>query len=424
MRAAVTADARFARLAQLAAQRAPQLSPEQVASVATAYAWLAVVPPEPALLPALAARLEALLPVAAPDDICHTLWALSKLSCCCPSLLQAAGRAALDGGWLHELPGKQLASLLWVHARATAAGAPAPCLPTLIDAAVHNLCAPGFPATLTPQELCNVAWSLATCKAAGQLRAVPLQLLALLPPLCEQQVGRFTPQGVANTCWALSKLLGSDSQGAAGSSSGSSSSGTPPAMHVVSASWLLGGTDSNSVLLLLPHLAGAGFATAAGAAQLPLSGSEFGTAYPVSTMMEVVSLQAEPLPGLPPRVSGLPYLRLVSERAGSTGSSSREGGARVLELEVTSFAPCWGMLNVTGPLLRWNVLPGGRLHPQRSRLPAAARGGSSRGSDAGGNRVLEQHVVRFTSEEEEMMWPIELVVAPGAKVRSRRECCT
>ncbi len=158
-----------------------------------------------------------------------------------------------------------------------------------------------------------------------------------------------------------------------------------PVMRVVNASWAFGGADSTSLSMLLPHLG-----IKSGGRRLPATGREWSVVFPVHSMLEVHAYPARPLEA--PIVPVLPYVKLV-------GEEGRAGGMyeRVLQLEVYSDAPCWGLLNITGPLRSWDVTP--ELNPHKT-----ASGGV-------------EHVVRWTTEAAQTPWPLELVVGPGEKLR-------
>jgi hypothetical protein len=247
-RAAAAAAPPLARLLAAVRAAAPRLGGGQLSMALTSLAFLqhSVAPP-PGLLAALAVRLPGVLDESEPDDICNCLWALSKLGADCAPALAAASAHALAAGWLRQLPAKPLCGLLWVHARAAAGAADAaaassgrggartaavvwesgPVLPRLLDAAMAEVAAPGFLETFAPQELSMLLWSLATisdaaaalaaapaaeASAAGAatraaLRcALPLGLLGRVAAVAAERVVSFTPQGVANSCWAVSKL--------------------------------------------------------------------------------------------------------------------------------------------------------------------------------------------------------------------------
>ncbi len=240
-RRAIKSHPQFARLAQLAAQHCKPggFNARQVATVATCYAWLQHAPGE-RLLERLAQRMQALLQgeATAADDVCHTLWALAKLGHPAPVLLEASAAHSVSAGWVNQLPGKQLASMLWAHARLLAhdsssndgsssvaehevvsLAAVPPSLPALVDAAAANMAAPGFLETFTPHELAQLLWSLAKLR---HVRRVPEALLARVCDVAEPLVVRFNPQGIANSCWALARLA--EAQGTPDSSTSSTSS--------------------------------------------------------------------------------------------------------------------------------------------------------------------------------------------------------
>ncbi|KAF8067192.1 hypothetical protein HT031_002239 [Scenedesmus sp. PABB004] len=267
-RAAALSHPAYAQLARLAAAQAGALSARQVAMVLTALAWTSAdvhadsaaaaaeaggaagtpAAPAAALPELLAARLQQLLDGSEPEDTCHCLWALTKLgqlgSPAGAALLAAATAHGLAVGWVHSLTAKPLSSLLWVHAQAhllaaqeqqqQLLGAAQRQLPRLVSAVVAEVSQQGFLATWTPQELSMLLWGCAVLgtgvadEAAGApssgsagdgsraaLPALPAAVVQQVCGLAAQQAVRFTPQGVANTCWALSKLLAPDGGGAA-----------------------------------------------------------------------------------------------------------------------------------------------------------------------------------------------------------------
>ncbi|KAI8475881.1 MAG: hypothetical protein J3K34DRAFT_478963 [Monoraphidium minutum] len=211
-RAAAKAHPAFASLLAAAEAGAPRLGGRQVSMALTALAWLQHAG-APGLLDALEARARSLLARGAlePEDACHCLWALSKLGRHPGALLADACADALASGWLHQLPAKPLAGLLWVAARGAAGGAAQPAaLPALLAAALADVGAPGFLETFAPQELSMLLWSLATLgRGAGGAAApasVPPALLARVLEVAAERAVSFTPQGIANSCWALSRL--------------------------------------------------------------------------------------------------------------------------------------------------------------------------------------------------------------------------
>jgi hypothetical protein len=195
------------------------------------------------LLQLLAQQLQQQLDAADPEDVCHCLWAFAKLqqlhSPAVVHLLDAATAHSLAVGWVHLLTAKPLSSLLWVHAQlqqqqeedGTTLQQQQQHLPALLQAVTDELSQPGFLATWTPQELSMLLWSCATFKLQigqqqqqqqgdavlsvvqeqrQQQQALPALPAAVVEEVCKlavQQVVRFTPQGIANTCLALAKLL-------------------------------------------------------------------------------------------------------------------------------------------------------------------------------------------------------------------------
>eukprot|EP00877_Chromochloris_zofingiensis_P002843 jgi/Chrzof1/1255/Cz01g46150.t1 len=192
----------FNLLSDLVSQQAHAFNPTQLATVITSYAFLNHAPAGP-VLAHLAACVQRSLDDSDPDDICHMLWALTKLGYPAADLLQAASQHSLDKHWIHQLTAKPLTSFLWVHATLEQRGHSVTALPPFVAAVFENLSAPGFLATFTPQELSQLLWSLASLN----ITAVPPLVLNTTCQLAVEQVVRFTPQGITNTCWALSKLL-------------------------------------------------------------------------------------------------------------------------------------------------------------------------------------------------------------------------
>jgi hypothetical protein len=218
------------------------------------------------LLQLLAVRLQQQLDSAEPDEVCHCLWAFAKLqqlhNPAVLQLLDVATAHSLQTGWVHMLTAKPLSSLLWVHAQlmqqqqqqlvtvslhqqqkhttsvvqqqqqdGSTLQQQQQHLPVLLQAVMHELRQPGFLATWTPQELSMLLWSCAAFKLRiGQqqqqhgevlnasqqqqqqeqqavLPALPAAVVQEVCSLATQLVVRFTPQGIANTCLSLAKLL-------------------------------------------------------------------------------------------------------------------------------------------------------------------------------------------------------------------------
>lgn len=166
------------------------------------------------------------------------------------------------------------------------------------------------------------------------------------------------------------------------------------AMTVKNATWAVAGADGNPVDWVVPRL---GFdpATAVHA-----SGREWQIVYPVSSILDVRGFKSPAVEtGM---VQQLPYVRLVSDSMSDSSNQSKQHGDsstppwREIQLEVYTEAPCWGVLNFTGPpILNWSL--SATLNPQLSHTSAQV--------------TLEQHVVRWTTEASHTSWPITLQVA-------------
>jgi hypothetical protein len=257
---------------------------------------------------------------------------------------------------------------------------------------------------------------------------------------------------------------------------GGGGGGGAPSVRVARSGWAFGGTDPNPVeaSLVAPMLRRTAAEEKGGGRALrrvdPASGGDglssspplptrhpLALIYPIDAMADVVLFveegQGEEGDEAPAR---LPAVRLLSDRvavARPGGEAFEKHDHRVLELVATSPEPCWGLLNVTvaraaagggggggegggeeeeeeARLLSWSLTPDEGTAPA-SHVRTWPGGGSVR-----------EHVVRWTSEEEDgeegggprlpvtmRVWPpsarvrVELHVAPrvGATRDAARE---
>jgi hypothetical protein len=183
--------------------------------------------PQVVLLGMLSQRLHVLVDSFEPEDTCHCLWALSKLSALQPNLLAAVTAHSLSHDWLHSLTAKPLSSLLWVHAQAhlqhqqhqpqlqqqqqgtdaslqplpqqhvAAADSPQGLLVSqLVVAVMHEVSQPGFLATWTPQELSMLLWCCAVLGVPLQQQQEAVAAAAALTQATEPEQHLQRPQGV------------------------------------------------------------------------------------------------------------------------------------------------------------------------------------------------------------------------------------
>lgn len=141
-------------LCSAAVPRLPTASPQEVCNLLWACATVQFRPPDEPFLTAAATRIAAVAEVCAPLDLAQALWALETLRFRRKATQQALLQSALNR--LHQFD---------------------------------------------PQPLSNLAWAVASSGMQyprGLPEAVAQQLQALLP--------QMTPQGMATTLWALSKM--------------------------------------------------------------------------------------------------------------------------------------------------------------------------------------------------------------------------
>lgn len=75
------------------------------------------------------------------------------------------------------------------------------------------------------------------------------------------------------------------------------------------------------------------------------------TMYPLTSRLEAVAVAPE-LRSQPP-FGALPSVQLLG-----SGASDAGGGRRRLHLKLDTVAPCWGAMNMTGPIAGWSFAPG------------------------------------------------------------------
>jgi hypothetical protein len=198
-----------------------------------------------------------------------------------------------------------------------------------------------------------------------------------------------------------------------GEGSGGAATAATAKVRVARSGWAFGGTDPNPVAptLLSAMLEGRQRPALADPPPPPPpllpTDHPLGIIYPIDSMADVVLLmddddeEEEQQHGARP----LPSVRLVSDRVAVAGTGDSFQQHRELEIVALSpQGPCWGLVNVTivgeeegARLLSWSLAPGveggdslAGHAPPASHLRTWAGGGSVR-----------EHVVRWTSEEEE-----------------------
>ena len=207
-----------------------------------------------------------------------------------------------------------------------------------------------------------------------------------------------------------------------------------PEMRLTNAAWAISGTDPAAVRTVTDAM-GLG-----GVKGLERKGSEWLVVYPISDLLDLVSLPAPNVPmGL--LVDKLPALRLVSDRlvpAAAAGASDREqqplldaellsdegvervasgGRFREVAFEVYTQKPCWGSLRISGqPLLSWELSPESGARNVSAFMAHGYKPVRKVGHGGGGgveSAWPHDLVVKWTNEKMNMVWRVTLVLGKG-----------